>query len=155
MKIAIHGAGGTGKKFLAAALAHSLDQLGRRPVSISVSPPLDSTDSALTLVCGLDWTEFDTSADLGLGAQRESEDRLLREQLTAARVEFRVIYGSGSVRVANAMKAVNETQSAALVNQSCAAPLILDASDTVKWRWDCDKCSDSSCEHFLFSKFIG
>ena len=155
MKIAIYGAEGTGKKFLAAALAQSLDQLERRQVSISVSPPLDSTNSVLTLVCGLDWTEFDTAAELGLGAQRESEDRLLREQLTAARVEFRVIYGSGDVRVANAMKAVNATLSAVLVDPSRTAALILDASDTVKWRWNCDKCGDSSCEHFLFSKFIG
>ena len=154
MKIAIHGAVGTGKNFLAAALAHVLDQLGRHQVSISVSPPHDRTDSAFTLVCGLDWTEFDTKADLALGAQRESEDRLLREKLTGARVEFRVIYGSGDVRVANAMKAINAIQPAALVNQSRAAPLILDAGDTVKWRWDCDKCSDSSCEHFLFSKLI-
>jgi hypothetical protein len=145
MKIAIQGANGTGKDVLAVALALALDERGGYQVRIAASPPLDSPDTALTLLCGLDWTEHDSALSLNSGTQRELEDGLLRAALTAAGVDFQVIYGSNDVRVANALRAID----AATGTVGTEAPTV-----HPKWQWNCDKCGDSSCEHRLFSELL-
>jgi CO dehydrogenase nickel-insertion accessory protein CooC1 len=144
MKIAIHGAEGTGKEALAAALARALDQRGGYQVCIEVSPSLDSPDIALTFVCGLDWTD-DRAPSPCSGTRRESEDSHLREALTAAGINFQVVYGLTDVRVANAQRAIDT----ATGTISSEAPITYP-----QWKWSCDKCSDSSCEHRLFSELV-
>ena len=154
MKIAIHGAEGTGKEVLAAELARALDKRGGHQVRIAVSPPLDSPNIAVAFVCGLDWTGTDSAPGLYSAIQRESGDSLLRDALTAAGIDFQVIYGSSDIRVLNALKAID----AASWNASIARPptthLDASASDIQTWRWECGKCSDSSCEHRLFSELV-
>ncbi len=145
MNIAIHGADGTGKEVLAAELARLLDKRGGYPVRIAVSPALDSPDIALTFVCGLDWSQNNTAPSLCAATQRESEDSLLREALTAAGINFQVVYGLTDVRVANAQRAIDT----ATGRISSEAPIV-----HLKWQWNCDKCSDSSCEHQLFSELL-
>jgi hypothetical protein len=145
MKIAIHGAEGTGKEVLAVELTRALDKRGGYQVHISVSPSLDSPDIALTFVCGLDWTENNSAPRLCSDTQRESQDSLLREGLAAAGIGFQVVYGLTDVRVINAHRAID----AAAGRISSEAPLV-----HAKWQWNCDKCSDSSCEHQLFSQLL-
>jgi len=92
----------------------------------------------LTLVTGLDlpWV-----AD-GLQRQgpqvREQVDALVRKALADAGVAYRVVYGQGTGRLANALAAVAE---------SPQAP----ASSARQWTWACDKCSDPQCELRLFT----
>ena len=154
MNIAIHGADGTGKEVLAGALALALERRGGGEVRIAVSPPLDSLDSALTLVCGLDWTENDSAPGLRAGTLRESEDTLLRQALAAAGIDFQVIYGSSDIRTIAALKAIDAASADASTVHPSTAEVNLSAGNQQKWRWECDKCGDSSCEHRLFSELL-
>lgn len=154
MKIAIRGVDGTGKDALAAGLARALGKRGCDKLCITLSPPFDSFDTDLTLLCGTDWADNDGSESRCSDTQRESEDNLLRHALIASRTPFQVVYGSADVRVTNALKAID----AASWNVSIAPPEIAhvngNASAGQKWRWECDKCSDSSCERRLFSELL-
>jgi hypothetical protein len=154
MKIAIHGAEGTGKEVLAAELSRALDKRGGHQARIAVSPPLTSTDIAITFVCGLDWTENDSAPGLCAGTQRESEDTRLREALTAAGIDFQVVYGTSDVRVANALRAIDAMTGNLSIVHPSNAQVNLSTRNQQKWRWECDKCGDSSCEHRLFSELI-
>ena len=95
----------------------------------------------LTLVTGLDlpWV-----AD-GLHRQgpqgREEVDALVRKGLADAGVAYRVVYGRGEDRLANALAAID-----------AAAPSSRRAAST--WVWACDKCSDPQCEQRLFSALV-
>ncbi|MFC5497845.1 AAA family ATPase [Caenimonas terrae] len=93
----------------------------------------------LTLVTGLDlpWV-----AD-GLQRQgpqvREQVDALVRQALAAAGVPYRVVYGQGEQRVANALAAIDS-----------ATPTPAGPAGR-PWTWVCDKCSDPQCELRLFT----
>ena len=93
----------------------------------------------LTLVTGLDlrWV-----AD-GLQRQgpqvREQVDALVRQALDVAGVAYRVVYGRGQDRVANALAAIDAA------GPSPALPAAR------PWTWVCDKCSDPQCELRLFT----
>jgi hypothetical protein len=142
MKIAIHGAEGTGKEVLAAELSRALDKRGGHQARIAVSPPLTSTDIAITFVCGLDWTENDSAPGLCAGT------------LTAAGIDFQVVYGTSDVRVANALRAIDAMTGNLSIVHPSNAQVNLSTRNQQKWRWECDKCGDSSCEHRLFSELI-
>jgi nicotinamide riboside kinase len=101
-----------------------------------------------TLLAGLDlpWVADGLQRD---GPHvREPVDALVREALARAGVEFRVIYGSGPERLANAAGAIEwlagSAGAARRAAQRSAAP----------WRWSCDKCGDAECEHRLFSGLV-
>jgi nicotinamide riboside kinase len=91
----------------------------------------------VTLVTGLDlpWV-----AD---GLQRDGPhvrgpvDALVRDALERGAIGYRVVYGSGAERVANALAAID----AALAPGEVARG---------NWAWACEKCSDPQCEHRLF-----
>ncbi|TFY97141.1 AAA family ATPase [Ramlibacter humi] len=93
----------------------------------------------LTLVTGLDipWV-----AD---GLQRDGEhvrgpvDELVREALRKASVPYRVVYGTGEDRLANALQPVLEKLGERPPDKG------------PRWQWSCDKCSDPDCEHRLFT----
>jgi nicotinamide riboside kinase len=95
----------------------------------------------LALVTGLDlpWV-----AD-GLQRQgpqgREEVDALVRKGLSDAGVAYRVVYGRGEDRLANALAAID-----------ASAPSSRRAAST--WVWACDKCSDPQCEQRLFSALV-
>jgi nicotinamide riboside kinase len=94
-----------------------------------------------TLLTGLDlpWV-----AD---GLQRDGPhvrgpvDELIRSSLARANVPYRVVYGVGEERLANALAAIEST----------ASP----GAATRPWTWSCDKCSDPDCEHRLFTALLG
>lgn len=104
----------------------------------------------LTLLTGLDlpWVADGLQRD---GPQvREPVDTLVRAALARAGVAYRVIYGRGEERLANAVLAIN---SIAIGEGSTGAESRF-SSKNRPWTWSCDKCSDPDCEHRLFSAIL-
>lgn len=101
---------------------------------------------AVTLLSGLDmpWV-----AD---GIQREGDyvrapvDALLRRRLDEAGIGYQVVYGLGEQRLHNA---INSIAGYATDHWSTTSK---PSKKTSAWQWVCDKCSDSDCEHRLFSQ---
>ncbi len=96
----------------------------------------------LALVTGLDlpWVADGLQRE---GPQvREEVDALVRKALADAGVAYRVVYGQGGDRLANALAAVD-----------AAAPASIPAGR--RWQWSCDKCSDPQCELRLFTSKLG
>ena len=154
MRIAIHGAQGTGKEVLALELAVALGSHRGHEVKLGVLPPMNPQGADLALVCGLDWPSAGDQPGLYSGAIRESEDNLLRAALTEAGVKFQVIYGWGDTRVAKALQAIDAADRSAPIDGSINAAQSENAGGKLKWQWNCEKCSDSSCEHRLFSELV-
>ena len=117
----------------------------------------------LTLVMGLDvaWVPD--------GFQRDGEhvrapvDTLIRHAMDSARLPFKVIYGQGEARLKAALFAIQETLKVQLPLQM-AWPQMKAAQgqreetqfglNRGKTAWRCDLCSDSDCEHKLFSDLL-
>ena len=91
-----------------------------------------------TLVTGLDLPWQADGIQRDGPAMRERVDARLRDVLQREGVGFSMVYGQGPQRLAGAL-AVLEPGASAIAKTSGA------------WRWLCDKCSDSECEHRLFS----
>ena len=94
-----------------------------------------------TLLTGLDlpWVADGLQRD---GSHvREPVDALIRAALARAEVPYRLVYGSGAERLANALAAMG----------SAAPPGV----PSRPWTWSCDKCSDPDCEHRLFTGLLG
>ena len=105
----------------------------------------------LTLLTGKDlpWVADGLQRD---GAHvREPVDALVRAALDGAGIGYRIVYGSGSARLDNALFAINSAA-------SCGGILCAKArfrSENVASRpWACEKCSDPDCEHKLFSGLL-
>lgn len=95
----------------------------------------------VTLLTGLDlpWVADGLQRD---GPHvREPVDALVRDMLDKAAIPYRVVYGTGPERLANALGAID----------AALAP----RAPTRDWIWQCDKCSDPDCEHRLFSQLLG
>lgn len=91
-----------------------------------------------TLVAGLD-LPWQADGILRDGpAMREQIDARLRDILQREGLAFSMVYGQGPQRLAGALAVLEP--GAATVPQAKS-----------NWRWLCDKCSDASCEHRLFS----
>jgi hypothetical protein len=82
---------------------------------------------------------------------REREDALLRAALARAGAPYAVIHGRGAERLANAWNAINSRAEAAAGAASASSR---PESAEPAWFWPCDKCSDPTCEHRLFSDLI-
>lgn len=91
-----------------------------------------------TLVTGLDLPWQADGIQRDGPAMRERIDARLRDVLQQAGLHFSLVYGQGPKRLASAL-AVLEPSQAGISRERGA------------WRWLCDKCSDSDCEHRLFS----
>ena len=98
----------------------------------------------ITLLTGLDlpWVPDGLQRD-GPQLQRQV-DALVRGALTDAGVAYRLVYGQGHERVANALAAVANSP-----GRNQARP---GADDNRRWQWACDKCSDPQCELRLFTR---
>jgi nicotinamide riboside kinase len=70
---------------------------------------------------------------------REPVDAMLRRLLAEAGVAYRVVYGRGEERVANALRALGHAPG---------------GGDAPRWQWTCEKCSDPQCEHRLFTRLL-
>lgn len=96
----------------------------------------------LTLLTGLDldWVP-DRPERPGL-PWREPFDARLRQVLLANALSHTVVYGAGQVRVQCALQAIAHHR------DSQIAPL---DADQPPWQWSCEKCSDATCEHHMFT----
>ena len=82
---------------------------------------------------------------------REPVDALVRAALDGAGIGYRIIYGSGSARLDNALFAIN---SAASCGGILGAKAIFRSENVTSRPWACEKCSDPDCEHKLFSGLL-
>ena len=105
-----------------------------------------------TLITGLDlpWV-----AD---GLQRDGPhvrgpvDTLVRQALDRAGIAYRVVYGQGHQRLNNALLALGlpgEDDNARMIREN--AQFAINDGRTV---WQCNECSDPSCEHKLFTGLL-
>ena len=104
----------------------------------------------LTLVTGLDlpWEPDGLQRD---GAHvREPVDRLLRAALDGAALPYKVVYGQGERRLANALQAIGGP----LRPPDAAREAAQFAIDGGRRPWRCERCSDADCEHRLFSDLL-
>jgi nicotinamide riboside kinase len=72
---------------------------------------------------------------------REPVDAMVRAALERARVPYAVVHGNGADRLSAAWNALN------LAAQR-------DEPSPGNRRWSCDRCSDSACEHALFTGLL-
>ena len=168
-RVAIVGAAGSGKSWLAQALnsallahGHSVrlsDRLGESPSNAAYSTTLAAVDWWITEasmpspVSGLGVTTLLMGLDLpGLGPEQHSEDRALRQGLSVTQNPFRIVYGLGVQRLNNALLALGLTQvnTAAWQDRERAQFKINGGRDT----WVCNDCSDPACEHQLFTRLL-
>lgn len=94
----------------------------------------------VTLVTGIDLPWVAGGLRDGPHAQ-EPVDKLVRAALGRARIDYKVIYGSGAERLRNALMA----------SDAILTPRMQKNSDPI---WSCDKCSDPECEHRLFTGLL-
>lgn len=74
-------------------------------------------------------------------ATRDSVDAQLRELLAREALAYRVVYGRGPQRLANALAAIDTQLAPELPAGNRRA-------------WSCEKCSDPECEHRLFTRLV-
>jgi nicotinamide riboside kinase len=117
----------------------------------------------VTLLTGLDLPWVADGLQRDGPHHREAADGLLRAALGRAGLGYQVVYGAGSVRLANALQAIRAAET------SKATVLIASGEDRMRaratsssekpgnravWAWPCEKCSDPDCEHRLFSQLL-
>ncbi|PUA99598.1 hypothetical protein C8C99_4487 [Acidovorax sp. 107] len=155
--IALLGAPHTGVEALAQALRQ---QIAPGSVRISLhhphlTSPLPARSSepdavALTLLMGLD-----SPCPAGERTAQEATDAHLRTALAAASIPYRVVYGAGEQRIRNALIAIQKIAPQAYPTSTMAARGIENASKAARLRaWNCEKCSDPTCEHRLFTALV-
>ncbi|WP_422843366.1 hypothetical protein [Acidovorax sp. M2(2025)] len=108
----------------------------------------------LTLLMGLEG-----SCTPAEQAAREAADARLRNDLAQAGLAYRVIYGAGEQRVAQALRTIKASMPGALspADQALLDPALDPATErsTRLRAGGCEKCSDPACEHRLFSALLG
>ncbi|WP_298924991.1 hypothetical protein [uncultured Ramlibacter sp.] len=153
MKIALLGAQSTGKTSLATALATPLRSRGQSVTVVTATmlcPEGELSAFALEqlhgydaiLLCGLDlpWVADGPQA-------REAVDALIRTALQRQDLAYRVVYGIGPQRLANALRAID---SIASEGQSAGGSSRF-PDDSATWRHFCANCGDPQCERRIFS----
>jgi hypothetical protein len=167
--VAIVGAAGSGKSWLAQALNSTLlahghsallsDRSGELPSQPTLGlshAPVDwwiteasmpspvSSPGLTTLLMGLDLP--------GLGPEKQHEDHLLRQALSLSQTSFKIVYGVGVHRLNNALLAIglNKVNTAAWQERERSQFNINRGRDA----WQCNDCSDPACEHKLFTRLL-
>lgn len=140
--VALLGAPGTGAHELALALKQCIAP-GTAEIAAWESPP---EDAALVLLMGLD-----LSATALQRAAQQAADARLRAALIHSGRSFRVVYGHGAERVANASRAIKDI---AAIADPPSKNDVLSSKSEVRRAWQCEKCSDPECEHRLFSALL-
>ncbi len=140
--IRLLGAPGTGKTWLAAALAKALSA-GKHDgplftVEDDPALPHPGPTGCTTLLMGLDLPALPASAEV-----QQAADRALRNTLAQAGISYQVVYGQGEQRLRSALAALQRTGQTAEGDASRA-----------RWVWACDNCSDPQCERRLLSDLL-
>lgn len=105
---------------------------------------------ALTLLTALDlpWVADGLQRD---GPHvREPVDAKVRAALMRAGLSFAVVHGHDGARLDNAWNAINSIATSPGGTGATARFGLKNST----WAWACDKCSDSECEHRLFSDLV-
>ena len=105
----------------------------------------------LTLLTGLDlpWVADGLQRD---GAHvREPVDALVRAALDGVGIAYRIVYGSGTARLDNALFAINSATTCGGIKSAQAS---FRSENVTSRPWACEKCSDPDCEHKLFSGLL-
>lgn len=160
MNIAIMGATGTGKTWLAQALSRHCPTalINDNPPLLAALADAHPCDPGalhaiarehqrrydLTLLTGLD-----LPGDAASQGRNEVFDAALRLALDGAGIAYQVIYGSGTQRTLNALKLVRHHEAPA---SRAMAP---EPPNSARWVWSCETCSDPVCEHRLFTDRLG
>ncbi|MGH8831935.1 MAG: hypothetical protein ACREXV_12720 [Polaromonas sp.] len=153
LKIALVGAPHTGKSPLAAALTGSITASGWQAVVVVADTAALQADLArydLTLLTGLETAKTPAPA-------QEAADQSVRAALAHAGVPYRVIYGQGEERLAQALQAVESLLPRAekhLRQSTIPGNTREGVSRSGAWVWVCDKCSDPQCEHRLLTDLL-
>jgi hypothetical protein len=137
--ITLLGAQGTGKTWLARALAEALAASWPNLWMVESAKPLPFKQTGHILLMGLDWPPALPAA---LEA-RATQDAQLRAALAQAGAEFQVVYGTGPARLRNALSAFEAVVRPPSGNAAAGHP--------ATWPWHCDACSEPDCEHRLFT----
>ena len=147
MKIALLGAESTGKTRLAALIAA---HVGPNAGSVRVVEAGELASGSLHWQQRFDVTlllALDTQGPPADGLQSadpyalEQADASIRKALSDVGVPYRVVYGQGPERLANAIAAIGLP----------AANRSPTAAASPRWQWSCEKCGDPQCEHRLFA----
>lgn len=86
---------------------------------------------------------------------QEAFDAQLRVALQVAGVTYRVIYGQGDTRVANALNAIKSIAKNIYATGGNEVFDVASGMHTQRLRaWNCEKCSDPVCEHRLFTSLV-
>lgn len=147
--IALLGAPGTDAAILASDLRQRI--AADSVQIISATGPDDCAQATLTLLMGLDLPCTPEQQHT-----REAADARLRASLARADRTYRVVYGQGERRIANALTAIKYVATTAYPSSARGTfePNFL--AETVRLRvWNCEKCSDPECEHRLFTALTG
>ncbi|MEJ8822402.1 ATP-binding protein [Variovorax humicola] len=104
---------------------------------------------SFTLLTALDLPWIDDGLQREGPHVREPFDGRLRSALAAAGIGYAVVHGTGAERLANAWNAINSIASRERPSGAAAR-----RGSQSGWQWPCDKCSDPSCEHRLFSDLV-
>lgn len=104
-------------------------------------------DHDLTLLMGLDLPWVSDGLFRDSPSVRADTDRVIRRVLTEAGLPFHTIYGSGAQRLQNALRPVSR-----LLGTELGDPLPPWGMGQATWQ--CERCSEPSCEHRLFSRLL-
>jgi hypothetical protein len=80
-----------------------------------------------------------------------AQDAQWRQHLSAAGINFQVIYGQGEARLHQALHAIARRL---MTTHSGLAARLLRQEPAVRWQGACEACSDPVCEHRLFSRLL-
>lgn len=171
MKIAILGAERTGKtqleQTLTQALVRGFEGIPPENVLIADAPALMAAiyrdvlfnDASLysttldqhrsydlTLLMGLDlpWVANHGVQRNGACSQK-SMDARLRAILESNAMPYSIVYGTGAHRTECALQAIAHHMK---------RPSNTQPRTPSRWQWSCEKCSDSGCEHRIFSNLV-
>lgn len=111
-------------------------------------------DASLILLMGLD-----LPCPTSERAAQEAADARLRADLTQVGMGYRVVYGHGEQRIANALNAIKNIASSTYPS-SARGNFDSDSGSSTRTAprpraWNCEKCSDPECEHRLFTALMG
>jgi ABC-type glutathione transport system ATPase component len=141
MTVAVVGAPGTGKSTLVHALHLALRADDKACTVVEKSALDQHHQYDLTLLMGLDLPQHCANTDPDL----LRSDARLRQTLGSQSRAYAVVYGSAHARTHCALQAIAHHR-----RQSSKQP----TADASKWHWNCETCSDTECEHRLFSALV-
>lgn len=160
MKIAIAGAPGSGKSWLASKLAATIASAipeARQQITDVGASLGDVAYFDMILLMGLDLVQARAGLQSAHRQESATKDQALRDTLARLGKPFHVIYGNGDARLQNALTVLT-SQFAIHSIAGCEIDSRLTGQLTSKesknWRWPCEKCSDPDCEHQLFSRLL-